>query len=244
MPVDNLTEWYKKIPKELMTKYSNPNYKKHLMNIPFRSLIVGGSGSGKTTLVMEIISRMPKTFGLIVLCVKDADEPLYKLLRSKLDRDQLHIYENGEVPPPEKYKDYDEQALIIFDDLVNEKDQRPMIEWFIRGRKVGKQNKGFSAMYLTQSFHRCHKTIRLQANYILLKKLSSTRDLTNILDDFNLGISREKLLSLYKEATKDRKDFLMVDIDATPEHRFRKNFLDIFKIEMEKEEEEKKSYNK
>ena len=237
MPKDELTDFYKKIPKELLTKYNNPNYKKHLMGIPFRALLVGGSGSGKTTLVLEIISRMSKTFGLIVLCVKDSDEPLYKMLKSKLDKDQLHIFENGDVPPLENYKGYDEQALIIFDDLVNEKEQRPMIEWFIRGRKLG---KGFSMMYLTQSYFRCPKTIRLQANYIILKKLSSTRDLTNILDDFNLGVSKDKLLQLYKEATRDRKDFLMVDIDTEPEHRFRKNFLDIFKIESDKEEKEEK----
>ena len=169
---DELTDFYKKIPPELKTKYSNPSYKKHLMNIPFRVLLVGGSGSGKTTCVLEVISRMPKTFGLVVLCCKDSDEPLYRLLKSKLDKDQLHVYENGEVPPPDKYKDYDQQGLIIFDDLVNEKDQRPMIEWFIRGRKAGKNNVGFSSMYLTQSFHRCPKTIRLQANYIMLKKLN------------------------------------------------------------------------
>ena len=79
---DELTDFYKKIPADLKTKYNNPNYKKHLMNIPFRALIVGGSGSGKTTLVLEIISRMKKTFGLIVLCCKSSDEPLYNLLKS------------------------------------------------------------------------------------------------------------------------------------------------------------------
>ena len=124
----------------------------------------------------------------------------------------------------------------MFDDLVNEKDQRGIIEWFVRGRKLA---KGFSMMYLSQSYFKTPKTIRLQCNYILLKKLSSTRDLTNILDDFNLGISKDKLLKLYKEATKERKNFLMVDVDATPENRFRRNFLDVFNVEMDNDKKEK-----
>lgn len=235
MTKDELTDFYKKIPAELKTKYHNKNYKKHLMNIHFRALIVGGSGSGKTTLVLEMLSRMSKTFGLIILCCKDSDEPLYRMLKSKLDKDQLHIFENGEVPSPNDYKDYTEQGVIIFDDLVNEKEQRPIIEWFIRGRKAGRDNVGFSAMYLSQSYFKCPKTVRLQCNYILLKKLSSTRDLTNILDDFNLGVSKEVLFKLYRDATKDRKDFLMVDIDTTPELRFRHNFLDIYKLNLDED---------
>lgn len=227
MVKDQLTNFYQKIPKDLIPKYHNPSYKNHLINIPARILVVGGSGSGKTTLVLEMISRMKKTFERIVLCCKSVDEPLYKYLCSKLKKGQIEVYEDGVIPPIDNYKGLDEQLLFIFDDLVNMKDQQPIIEFFIRGRKLA---KGITMMYLTQSYYKTPKTIRLQANYIFLKKLSSMRDLNNILEDFNLGIDKKALLKVYKEATHDRQDFLMVDIDAQAEQRFRTNFLNVFDL--------------
>jgi hypothetical protein len=221
---DELTDFYKKMPKEFKPKYRNPNYKKHLLNVPFRGLIVGGSGSGKTTLVLEIIQRMSKTFEKIILCCKQPDEPLYKLLQSKLHKDQIDVYEGGDIPSLEQYADFDGQILMIFDDLMNEKDQSDVVEWFIRGRKIA---GGVSMIYLTQSYYRCPKTVRLQCNYILLKKLTSMKDLQNILEDFNLGVDKIKLLSIYKDATKERRDFLTIDVDEVPEKRFRENFLNI-----------------
>jgi hypothetical protein len=218
------TNWYSEIPKSLLKKNKNPSYKNHKMNVPFRALIVGGSGSGKTTLIMELIKRASNTFGIIVLCVKNADEPLYQFLISKLSPENLHVYQNGEIPPLDKYKGEDCQILMVFDDLVNEKKQDLAREYFIRGRKIA---GGISMCYLTQSYFQTDRTIRLQCNYIMLKKLTSTRDLKTILSDFNLGLDKDYLVELYKVATADKLDFLMIDIDAEPSHRFRKNFLEV-----------------
>ena len=224
---NEMTNWYKILPKSMTPTYHNPCFDKHKMKIPFRACIIGGSGSGKTTLVLELIHRANDTFGLIVLCVKNADEPLYNFLKSKLKPEQLHIYENGEIPPLEKYKDEETQILMIFDDLVNEKNQKPIIEWFIRGRKLA---EGVSMVYLSQSYFAMPKTIRIQCNYIMLKKLSSTKDLKAILRDFSLGLEPDELMALYKYATEDQKDFLMVDLEESAENRFRKCFLDIIPV--------------
>ena len=222
-----MKEWYKILPKSMTPQYHNPCFNRHLMKIPFRACIIGGSGSGKTTLVLELVHRANDTFGLIVLCVKNADEPLYNFLKSKLKPEQLHIYENGEIPPLEKYAKEETQILMIFDDLVNEKNQKPIIEWFIRGRKLA---EGVSMIYLSQSYFQMPKTIRIQCNYIMLKKLSSTKDLKAILRDFSLGLEPEELMTLYKYATEDKKDFLMVDMETEAENRFRKCFLDIIPV--------------
>jgi len=224
---DEITDFYKKIPKELLKSSHNPCYKDHLLNLPFRMLLVGGSGSRKTTTLFEIISRCKNTWELIILCCKSSDEPLYQWLKSKIPSDMLHIYENGVVPKLEDYKNFKGQVLAIFDDLVNEKKSQPAItEFFIRGRKCC---GGISMAYLSQSYFNTPKAIRVNCNYILLKKLSSTRDLKMILGDYNLGVDKDTLLEIYKVATEDNGT-LFIDTDAPQEDRFRRNFRQILRI--------------
>lgn len=227
---DNITDWYSKIPKNMVKRYHNPNYKEHLLKIPFRLLLCGGSGAKKTQTVMEIIHRCKGTFELIILCVKNSDEPLYNYLKSKVPSDQLHIYEDGKIPNLEDYKPFKGQVFMIFDDLVNETKSQPKIqEWFLRGRKAC---GGVSMAYLSQSYFKTPKFIRVNCQYILLKKLSSTRDLKMILSDYNLGVSQETLIELYKYAT-DNDGTFFIDTEAPQSERFRRNFKTILKVETE-----------
>ena len=75
---------------------------------------------------------------------------------------------------------------------------------YMRGRKVG---KGLSLIYLSQSFFQIPKIMRQHFNYLTLLKLSSARDLNLILSDFSLGVDRNKLISIYKQATKRKVIF-------------------------------------
>lgn len=229
MPKKNLsneiTNWYKTIPSGLIPKYHDPSYENHKLKFPWRGLCIGASGSQKTTWLMDIIKRSSGTYNLIVLCVKSADEPLYNYLRQKVPDDMIHIFEGGDVPTVATYKDFDGQILFIADDLVNEpkKIQDKISEWWLRGRKAA---KGCSMIYLSQSFFRTPKFIRINCNYIFLKKLTSLRDLNIILSEYALGISKDELLKLYEYAT-DNFGTLTIDIDAPSSERFRRNFLEI-----------------
>jgi energy-coupling factor transporter ATP-binding protein EcfA2 len=220
--------WYSLIPENLKTKYHNPCYDQHKLQVPFRMLICGNSGSGKTTLVLEILHRMDDTFGNVIICTKNAEEPLYKFLRSKIKGEQLQVHEGVENIPNLDEFDSELQHLVIFDDLVLEKHQERIEQYFIRARKIA---KGVSCIYLSQNYFATPKTIRVNCSYIILKKLSSTRDLRMIMNDFSLGVDKDTLVDLYKFATQDRSDFLLIDIDTVPEHRFRKNFLSIIDLE-------------
>ena len=76
-----MVNFYSKIKTE---KSHNPAYNtSHKFEIPFRMVICGNSGSGKTSTLLNILYNMPDTFTQVILCIKDSDEPLYKLLKEK-----------------------------------------------------------------------------------------------------------------------------------------------------------------
>lgn len=234
MSKNKITNFYEKVPKSYFKKSHNPNFKNHLIKIPFRMLIIGASGSGKTNVAVEILrNRMNGTFENIIICCKSAEEPLYQWMRDELG-EGIEIYEGiDNVPLLNSLEGYG-QTLVIFDDLVLEKNQSVIEDYFIRGRKVG---GGISCMYLTQSYFKTPKVIRLQCNYIILKKLSSDRDLKLILSEYSLGIDKDQLFKLYSYATGVPNSFLMIDIDSMgnqdkkiASRTFREGFLNLLKI--------------
>lgn len=226
--MSEVVNYYEKIPKKYLIKYHNPFIHEHGIKVPFRMLIVGASGSGKTNVARNIISKMRETFGNIKIICKNSDEPLYQDLMRKIPHEQLQITEGMvNFPKLDDPNDFHPQVqhLVIFDDLVMEKDQRQICDFFIRARKIA---KGVSCMYLTQSYFQTPIMIRKNVNYIILKKLSNQGDLKRILKEYDLGVKLDTLLKMYQYAVNGSKtDFLLIDIDATPEERFRKNFTEL-----------------
>lgn len=227
---------YKHIPKKFIKKYHNPYFDEHMLSHPMRLLLCGSSGAGKTQVMAYVLSKMKNTFTNVYVFTKNASEPIYEWLLEKIPSGLVIKEGLDEVPNLQKDKNgvvkgfekADEQSLVIFDDLVLEKDQSRIEQMFIRGRKIA---GGISIMYLTQSYFKVPKTIRINCTYIILKKLSSTRDLNLILSDYNLGVSKETLLEIYKYCTRVKEDFLLLDLDNVPEKRFRHNLLEVIDIE-------------
>lgn len=224
--MNEVKNYYKFIPKNLKPKYYNPNYEKHKIILPARILCIGGSGSGKTNTLIHFIHITSGTFEYIALCVKSKEEPLYLYLEDKL-KDRLDIFENGDIPDIESFQDKG-QSLIIFDDLILQKDQKKIEEYFIRGRKVG---GGITMFYLSQSYYKIPKIIRINSNYLIIKKLSSKKDLSLILNEYNINTPIEKILKMYEIATSKKEDSLLIDIDADENDKFRRNFLDVFNVD-------------
>ena len=126
------------------------------------------------------------------------------------------------------------QILLVFDDQVAEKNQNKIEEYFIRGRKIG---GGITMCYLSQSFFAIPTLIRRQFNYVIILKLSGKGDLNLILSNYALGIEVDQIIDLYKNATKDKFNFLKIDIENRDDNRkFSHNFIDFYKIENEDSE--------
>ena len=230
MPIRKATsnetkDFYSLIPKEMKQTLPNPDYDQHGIELPFRGLIVAASGGGKTTLVLEILSRMPRTFDQVCIVCRSKAEPLYEFLEAKSDPDTLSFFEYASdgLPTLDTFTGPG-QKLIVFDDLISlsKRELEPVVDMFIRGRK-----QGCSMLFLTQSYYKTPRTIRLQCNYIFLKKLGSTRDINMILSDTSLGLSREQLYNIYRRCTRKKGDFLMIRLDKDEaDGRFSHNFLE------------------
>jgi len=181
-------------------------------------LIIGGSGSGKTACCLSILRDFGPTFEKIVFVVKNQDEPLYNYLRD--ENSDIVFFEN-EVPELDKTFTKGECNLIVFDDLVNTKALQPaIIDYYIRARKMD-----CSCIYLSQVFFKIPKDIRLQANYIIIKKINSNNDLRLIIKDYNIDVSLTTLTSFYDYCSKDFLRCLLIDLETNEKnYRFRCNF--------------------
>ena len=216
---------------KLTPKYENPNFHIHGIDLPFRACIVAPSGTGKTQFVLNLIAKMNETFGHITVCYK-ASEPLYEFLANKIGGENITFYTSlAKLPQPNDIEHKNVQQLIIFDDLVNESEKAQAVikEYFLRARKIG---KGISLCYLSQSFFKIPKFIRNQYSLLIILKLSSDRDLNLILSDFGLGVDKAVLLKIYKDATREKFNFLKVDLNTSNiNRRFCKNWNSYFRVE-------------
>ncbi|RLN91208.1 hypothetical protein BBJ28_00015587 [Nothophytophthora sp. Chile5] len=196
-----MINYYEGIDKRKLKRYpSNEHF-----SLPFRACIASPTGSGKSNTALYMISLLNKCFTKIVICTK-TNETLYDHLKETINHVEIH--EGGLVPMMSEH-DSETSKLIIFDDLVLEKKatQAQIGQYFIRGRKLG-----WSMIYISQSYFGIPKTIRINAQYIILGRNLTQRDLAIICRDFPTDISIKSFIDLYKKITRETLSTMMMDI--------------------------------
>ena len=181
----------------------------------FRMLICGGSGSGKTNLLYHMLTEPLVFYDQIHLYAKNLEQEKYQNMIKKFDKisqsvgyDEL-ICSDNEIVPVENMES-GAQKIIIFDDFVCEKNQKPLIDYFIRGR-----HKNCSVIYLSQSFYGTPKDIRLNCSHFCIYEFPSCNERNLISRE--LGVNKED----YIKATKKPYSFLYVD---KPKKQNKRNF--------------------
>ena len=221
-----IVNFYERIPEHFIEKVNNPNFNLHKLKIPMRMCIVAPSGSGKTNFLVNLISvfsRGEGTFQTITIITRNKDEPLYRWLETLSD--QIVIKEGlNNTPPLDKF-DKEYNHLVVWDDLVLNKDLSMVEQYYIRARKLN-----VSVIFLSQSFFKIPKIIRNNCSYMVLLKLSGNREVNIILSEFGLGITKEQLLEIYEYATAQKLQPLLIDMEAQPADRFRKGLSEIINI--------------
>ena len=176
----------------------NKNKTEHNKNWPYipdhqyRILIIGGSGSGKTNVLLNLIENQPdidKTY----LYAKGPYEGRYQYLikiRKKVgiyhhnnprayveySNDMWDVYKNIDYYNPDK----ENKILIVFDDIIadminNKKLNSIITELFIRGRKLN-----VSLAFITQSYFKATKDVRLNTTHFLSQKSRMKENLNKL----------------------------------------------------------------
>lgn len=228
MPIGGkIVNFYEHIPKEFLDTADNPNFENHKLKLPFRMCVVAPSGSGKTNFLCNLIHLFScgakGTFADITIITRNKDEPLYRWITDKCD--QIQVKEGLSNTPQLDKMDKDLNHLVVWDDLVLSKDLSMVENYYIRARKLN-----CSVIFLSQSFFRIPKIIRNNCNYMVILKLSGNREVNMILSEFGLGITKEELLQIYEYATAEKFSPLVIDMDESPDKRFRKGMLEILQF--------------
>ena len=171
--------------------YVNENKTEHKPNWscipdkPYKILIIGSSWSGKRNLLLNLIENKPD-IDKIYLYAKDPYEAKYQYLINKREgvginhfndpkafieysNDMHDVYKNIDDYNPDK----ENKILIVFDDMIadmihNKKLNSIVTELFIRGTKLN-----ISLVFITQSYFKVPKDVRLNKYYSLLYRKNS-----------------------------------------------------------------------
>ena len=117
----------------------------------------------------------------------------------------------------------DKKVLIIFHNMIadimrSEKFKAIVKELFIRCRKLN-----VSIVFITQSYFRTPKDVRLNTTHYILMKIGSKRELKYIAEEKLGYLDYKDFLKIYNYCTKEPYSF-MIDTSPTATITFKKNF--------------------
>ena len=142
----------------------------------------------------------------IYLDAKNLEQEKYQKLMKKMCEishqvgyDILNV-SNDKIIPVSEMSYEDKQKVVILDDYVCEKNQRQLIDYFLQGR-----HKNCSVIYLSQSFYKTPKDIRMNCSHYCVYEFPSSRESNMISSE--LGVDKQK----FKTATREPFSFLYVD---------------------------------
>ena len=189
---------------------------------PYRILIIGGAGSRKTNALLNLRNNQPD-FDKIYLYAKDLYEAKYQYLINKREKEGLDHFDypkpfieylNDMQDVHENIDDYNprkkRKVLIVFDDIIadminNKKLDSIVTELFVRGRKLN-----ISIVFITQSYYKVPKDVRLSSTHFFIMKIPNKRELQKTALNHSSDIDFKGFIKIYKKYTKGLYSFYLM----------------------------------
>lgn len=224
--------------KEPLDAKNHPLFPQHSGGLgSFRLCICGRAGKGKTNLAISMIVQSQIHFDHLYLYARDPTQPKYQFLLKWCNSMEDEIErETGErmsivtvitdITKAISVDDMDNTIinLALIDDMLLEKDQRLIEEYFVRGR-----HKHVDCIYLGQKYHMIPNVIRTQCDYFAIFGVSSKEELIQLSKDHSLMHEYNEFKEMMTQATRDTNSFLLIDRRTQEEElMIRKNWNQIW----------------
>ena len=114
---------------------------------------------------------------------------------------------------------------MIADMIHNKKLNSIITELFIRGRKLN-----ISLRFITQSYFKVPKVVRLNTSHFVIAKIPNKRELQQIATNHLSDINTKDFDNIYRKCTDEPYSFLLNDTSLALDNplRFRKNLFGIY----------------
>lgn len=217
---------------ESTSSVEGTKHRKHSDLLPnsIRCIIAGPSNCGKTNLLISLIeSKHGLRFENIYIYSKTLDQVKYKYLRSILKSiNGIGLYEfsaSDRVIAPNQAK---KNSVIIFDDVICEKNQENIRNYYCLGR-----HRNIDCFYLTQTYTRVSKhLIRDNCNFLILFR-QDDMNLKHIYNDMGVACDMkfDKFRQFCMECWREKYGFAVIDLDSDINYgRYRKGFSNYLKL--------------
>lgn len=217
IPVSNNVAWD---PQE------NCMLRRHSALLPnsIRCIIAGPSNCGKTNLLVNlIISENGLKFENIYVYSKTLWQTKYKYLKNLLQSipgmEYFEFSSSDDVIQPKEAK---QNSIIIFDDVICEKNQEIIKNYYSLGR-----HRNIDSFYLTTTYTRVSKhLIRDNSNFIIFFRQDEL-NLKHIYNDMGVAchMKFDQFQKFCFECWKEKYGFVVIDLDSDVDFgRYRKGF--------------------
>ena len=197
-------------------------------------LIIGPSGSGKTNTLLHLITDL-HPIDKIYLYAKDLHEPKYEYLINKREKAGIknlndpHAFieysddMNDVLDDINNYnKNRDKKVPIVFDDMIADREynknfKRIIKELFHRALKIN-----VSIVFITQSYFRALKDVRLNSTHYILLKIGNKKELKRIAEEKSGHLVYKDFLKMYNYCTEEPYSFMTIDTKPTASVTFKK----------------------
>lgn len=204
----------------------SPQNKKHGKLLPntIRCIIAGPSNCGKTNMLISLIeSENGLSFENLYLYSKTLEQDKYRYLEQLIKSVEgigfFKFSASDQVIHPSRTRP---NSIIVFDDVIGERNQDIIKEFFCLGR-----HRNIDCFYLTQTYARVSKhMIRDNCNFVILFKQDDL-NLRHVFSD--MGIACDMKFNEFKlfclNCWREKYGFVVVDLDSdVNEGRYRKGF--------------------
>lgn len=210
----------------LLTRGSKAKHRRHSALLPdsIRCIIAGPSNCGKTNLLINlIVSKNGLKFENIYIYSTTLWQPKYEFLKKLFQPLQgIEYHEFSAADELVEPKDVKPNSIVIFDDVICEKNQDIVRKYYSLGR-----HRGVDSFYLTTTYARVGKhLIRDNCNFVIFFRQNDL-NLRHIYDDMGVGCHMrfDQFQKFCFECWRDRYGFVVIDLDSEIDRgRYRKGF--------------------